>query len=84
MKQILIADDHEVVRSGLRAIIETRADWVVGGEAIDGRDAVALALKMKPDVAIVDYSMPVMNGLEVSRRIKLHHLQHRSAHSHNA
>ena len=75
MKQILIADDHEVVRSGLRAILETRADWIVGGEAIDGRDAVALALKMKPDVAIVDYSMPVMNGVEVSRRIKLHHRQ---------
>jgi DNA-binding NarL/FixJ family response regulator len=74
VKQILIADDHEVVRSGLRAIIETRADWVVGGEATDGKEAVALALKMKPDVAIVDYSMPVMNGLEVSRRIKLHHL----------
>jgi len=74
VKRILIADDHEVVRTGLRAIIETRADWVVGGEAIDGRDAVALALKVKPDVAIVDYSMPVMNGLEVSRRIKLHHL----------
>ena len=45
MKQILIADDHEVVRSGLRAIIEARAGWVVSGEAIDGRDAVALALK---------------------------------------
>jgi len=74
VKQILIADDHEVVRSGLRAIIETRADWIVGGEAIDGREAVALALKMKPDVAIVDYSMPVMNGLEVSRQIRLHHL----------
>jgi DNA-binding NarL/FixJ family response regulator len=73
VKQILIADDHEVVWSGLRAILETRADWIVGGEAIDGRDAVALALKMKPGVAIVDYSMPVMNGLEVSRRIKLHH-----------
>ena len=70
MKQILIADDHEVVRSGLRAIIETRADWIVCGEASNGRDAIALTLKMKPDVAIVDYSMPVMNGLEVSRRIK--------------
>jgi DNA-binding NarL/FixJ family response regulator len=74
VKQILIADDHEVVRTGIRAIIETRPDWVVAGEAVDGRDAVALALKMKPDVAIVDYSMPVMNGLEVSRRIKSHHL----------
>ena len=74
MKQILIADDHEVVRSGLRAIIETRADWIVGGEAVDGRDAVELVLKLKPDVAIVDYSMPVMNGLEVCRRIKSHRL----------
>ena len=74
MKQILIADDHEVVRSGLRAIIETRADWVVSGEASNGRDAVALALKVKPDVAIIDYSMPVMNGVEASRRLKLHHL----------
>lgn len=73
MKQILIADDHEVVRSGLRAIIEARAGWVVSGEAIDGRDAVALVLQMKPDIAIVDYSMPLMNGLEVSRRIKLHY-----------
>jgi DNA-binding NarL/FixJ family response regulator len=74
VKQILIADDHEVVRSGLRAIIATRADWVVCAEAADGRDAVALALKMNPDIAIVDYSMPVMNGLEVSRRVKLHQL----------
>jgi len=74
VKKVLIADDHEVVRSGLRAIIETRADWVVSGEASNGRDAVALALKVKPDVAIIDYSMPVMNGVEASRRIKLHHL----------
>ena len=70
MKQILIADDHEVVRTGLRAIIETRADWIVGGEAADGRQALELVSKLKPDVAIVDYSMPVMNGLEVCRRIK--------------
>jgi DNA-binding NarL/FixJ family response regulator len=75
VKRILIADDHEVVRSGLRAIVETRADWMVSGEAVDGRAAVALILEMKPDVAIVDYSMPVMNGLEVSRRIKSHHLR---------
>jgi len=74
LKQILIADDHEVVRSGLRAIIETRSDWIVSGEATNGMDAVALALKGKTDVAIIDYSMPVMNGLEASRRIKLHHL----------
>jgi YesN/AraC family two-component response regulator len=46
----------------------------VSGEAIDGRDAVALARKMKPDIAIVDYSMPVMNGLDVSRRIKSYRL----------
>ena len=75
MKQILIADDHEVVRSGLRTIIESRPDWTVRGEASDGRDALALALELKPDVAIIDYSMPVMNGLEVSRQIKSHHLR---------
>ena len=74
MKRILIADDHEVVRSGIRAIVETRADWCVAGEAINGRDAIALALELKPDVAIVDYSMPLANGLEVNRRIKSHHL----------
>ena len=70
VKQILIADDHEVVRTGLRAIIETRADWIVSGEAADGREALELVSKLKPDLAIVDYSMPVMNGLEVCRRIK--------------
>lgn len=70
MKRILIADDHEVVRSGLRAIVESHANWAVAGEADDGEQTVALALETKPDVAIVDYSMPVMNGLEVSRRIR--------------
>ena len=70
MKRILIADDHEIVRSGLRAIIESQTNWVIAGEAVDGEQTVALALETKPDVAIVDYSMPVMNGLEVSRRIR--------------
>jgi DNA-binding NarL/FixJ family response regulator len=70
VKRILIADDHEVVRSGLRAIIESRDDWTVSGEAIDGKEAVARILELKPDIAIVDYSMPVMNGLEVSRRVR--------------
>jgi DNA-binding NarL/FixJ family response regulator len=70
VKRILIADDHEIVRSGLRAIIEGHANWVVAGEAVDGEQTVALALETKPDIAIVDYSMPVMNGLEVCRRIR--------------
>ncbi|OKO89033.1 LuxR family transcriptional regulator [Bradyrhizobium sp. NAS80.1] len=70
MKRILIADDHEIVRSGLRAIVEARPNWIVSGEAINGEQAVALALETRPDVAIVDYSMPIMNGVEVSRRLK--------------
>jgi DNA-binding NarL/FixJ family response regulator len=70
VKRILIADDHEIVRSGLRAIIESRTNWVVAGEAVDGEQTVGMALETKPDVAIVDYSMPVMNGLEVCRRIR--------------
>ncbi len=75
MKRILIADDHEVVRSGLRAIIESHPDWTVSGEAVDGKDALARTLATKPDVAIFDYSMPFMTGAEVSRRIKSSHLR---------
>ncbi len=74
MKQILIADDHEVVRSGLRAIIESHAGWAVSGEAANGKDALELTLRTRPDVAILDYSMPLMTGTEVSRRIKSNHL----------
>ena len=70
MKRIVIADDHEVVRSGLRAIVETHSDWAVSGEATNGEQAVALALETRSDIVIVDYSMPVMNGLEVCRRIR--------------
>lgn len=75
MKRIMIADDHEVVRSGLRAIVETRSDWTVCAEAVNGEQAVALALETQPDIVIVDYSMPLMNGLEVSRRLKSTSLQ---------
>ena len=75
VKRILVADDHAIVRSGLRVVIESRPDWVVSGEAIDGMDAFARTMETKPDVAILDYSMPFMTGVEVSRRIKSNHLQ---------
>jgi DNA-binding NarL/FixJ family response regulator len=75
VKRILVADDHEVVRSGLRAIVETRSNWTVCGEAFDGEQAVALALETRPDIAIIDYSMPLMNGLAVSRRLRSLHLR---------
>ena len=72
MKRILIADDHATVRSGLRAILEARAGWEVVAEADDGKQAVAAAIERQPDVAIVDYSMPLMTGLDVTRCIKEH------------
>jgi DNA-binding NarL/FixJ family response regulator len=75
VKRIVIADDHHVVRSGLRAIVETRSDWVVSAEASDGEQAVALVIETRPDIVIVDHSMPILNGLEVSRRLKVMHLR---------
>ena len=70
MKRILVADDHETVRSGLRALLEGRAGWEVVAEARDGKEAVAEAIEKRPDVAIVDYSMPLMTGVEVARCIR--------------
>jgi len=67
--RILIADDHVVVRVGLRYIVEAHPGWQVVAEADDGKQAVALAVETKPDVAIVDYSLPLLNGLEVTRQI---------------
>ena len=72
MKRILIADDHDAVRSGLRAVLEQRADWEVVAEAKDGSNAVAAAIEYEPHVAIVDFCMPRMTGVEVARRIKEH------------
>jgi DNA-binding NarL/FixJ family response regulator len=70
MVRILIADDHEVVRYGLRQILETQANWEVVAEAADGKEAAAKAVETKPDVCVVDYSLPLMNGLEVTRQIR--------------
>ena len=70
MKRILVADDHEAVRSGLRALLEARPGWEVVAEAHDGGQALTAAIEMRPDVAIVDYSMPVMTGVEVARHIR--------------
>jgi DNA-binding NarL/FixJ family response regulator len=66
---ILIADDHELVRKGIRTVLESRPGWQVVAEASDGRDAVKKTQEIKPHVAILDISMPLLNGLEVARQI---------------
>src|SRR5262249_28321664 len=68
--RILIADDHEVVRFGLRAILEAHEGWEVVAEACDGKEAIAKAVETSPDVAIIDYSLPMMNGVEATRQIR--------------
>ncbi len=68
--RIFLADDHEVVREGVRRLIEKETDWEVCGEAVDGRTAVALAEKLAPDVVVLDLSMPELNGLDAARQIK--------------
>jgi DNA-binding NarL/FixJ family response regulator len=70
MTRILIADDHEVVRSGLRAVLEAQPGWEVVAEAADGKDAVGKAAATKPDVAVLDYMMPLINGAEATRQIR--------------
>jgi DNA-binding NarL/FixJ family response regulator len=70
MTRILIADDHDVLRTGLRALIETRPGWQVVAEARDGLEALRAAEANKPDIAVLDYAMPVMNGLEVARQLR--------------
>jgi len=67
--RILLADDHEVVRTGLRALLEEQPGWEVVAEAVDGRDAVEKATKFKPDAVVIDIAMPSLNGLEAVRQI---------------
>jgi DNA-binding NarL/FixJ family response regulator len=67
---VLIADDHEVVRSGLRTILEAQPNYEVVAEASDGKEAVLKAIETKPDIVVVDCSMPLINGVEVTRQIR--------------
>jgi DNA-binding NarL/FixJ family response regulator len=63
MARILIADDHEIVRQGIRLILQVRPEWEICGEAQDGRQAIQLAKELNPDIIILDVSMPVLGGL---------------------
>ena len=67
--RILLVDDHEVVRRGLRALLETHPGWIVCGEAADGRAAVDLAQKLAPDIVVMDIGMPQLNGFDATRQI---------------
>jgi DNA-binding NarL/FixJ family response regulator len=69
MLRILIADDHEVARRGIRSLLESHPGWEVCAEAKDGRDAVELATNTKPDLVLLDIGMPNLNGLEAARQI---------------
>jgi DNA-binding NarL/FixJ family response regulator len=68
--RILVADDHDILRRGVRHLLSSRPDWQICAEARTGREAVLLCEEHKPDVAILDISMPELNGLEATRRIR--------------
>ena len=68
--RILLVDDHDVVRRGLRSLVEAQVDWKVCGEAATGREAVQKAGRLKPNVVIMDITLPELNGLEATRQIR--------------
>jgi DNA-binding NarL/FixJ family response regulator len=70
MTRILVADDHDIVRRGLKELLQERPGWQICAEASNGREAVELALEHRPHVAVLDLSMPELNGLEATRRIR--------------
>src|SRR5579864_7028631 len=67
--RVLLADDHKLIRTGLRLVVEQQPDLTVVGEADDGKQAVALAQSLKPDVIVMDIGMPNLNGIEAARQI---------------
>ncbi len=67
--RILLADDHEIVRHGLRRLLETQAGWTICGEAESGREAVEKARQLTPDIVVLDHSMPELSGAEAARQI---------------
>jgi len=71
--RILLADDHTLLRNGIRALLEDEQDIIIAGEAEDGREAVRLANQLKPNVVLMDIAMPLLNGLEATRQIKREH-----------
>jgi DNA-binding NarL/FixJ family response regulator len=70
MLKILIADDHELIRRGVRDVVESHAGWEVCCEASDGHEALELAIQHRPDIVVLDVSLPRMNGLGVTRRLR--------------
>jgi DNA-binding NarL/FixJ family response regulator len=68
--RILIADDHEIFRRGLRSLLESHSEWQVCGEAVDGQQAVEQVRELKPDVIVLDITMPRLNGLEAAKLIR--------------
>jgi DNA-binding NarL/FixJ family response regulator len=68
--RILIVDDHEIFRRGLRSLLESRSDWEVCGEATDGQDAVDMAKQLQPDVVVLDITMPRLNGLDAAALLR--------------
>jgi two-component system nitrate/nitrite response regulator NarL len=70
INKVLLVDDHAVVRDGIRARFEEHPDFEVVGEAVNGRDAIIKAGELKPDVVLMDISMPVMNGMDAARHIR--------------
>jgi DNA-binding NarL/FixJ family response regulator len=67
--RILIADDSPLVRQQLRSLLEMNSEWEVCGEAVDGREAVEKARQLQPDLVVLDFSMPIMNGLQAAKEI---------------